>query len=74
MIEEDNILIEMTKRHIVTDNKVLNRLLGYDDIRSEYNLRRNATDNFEKSVEKNIFVAANDERKVTFRKSYIRYK
>ena len=42
MIEEDNILascsmvIEMTKRYIVTDNKVLNRLLGYDDIRSEY--------------------------------------
>ena len=51
-IEEDNILREMNKKHFETNNKSLNGLLIYDDIKSEYILRKKAVDNLEKSLEK----------------------
>ena len=53
MIEEfNNILIEMSKRYIISDKKVLKELLVYDNIKNKYNLRRKAMENFEKSIEK----------------------
>ena len=52
MIEEfNNILIEMSKRHI-SDKKALKELLVYDNIKNKYNLRRKAMKNLEKSIEK----------------------
>ena len=53
-IEEDNILRLMTKKNIDANNnnKILNELLLYDDIRNEYNLRNKAIDNLQKSLEK----------------------
>ena len=51
-IEEDNILRENLKKHRVPSSNVLNGLLIYDDIKNEYNLRKKAVDNLEKSIEK----------------------
>ena len=51
-IEEDNILREISKKHGQQNNIALNGLLIYDDIKNEYNLRKKAVDNLEKSFEK----------------------
>ena len=51
-IEEDNILRELTKKNIERNINDLNGLLIYDDIKDEYNLRKKAVDNLEKSFEK----------------------
>ena len=51
-IEEDNILRELTKKNIEKNINDLNGLLIYDDIKNEYNLRKKAVDNLEKSFEK----------------------
>ena len=51
-IEEDNILRELSKKNIDKNINDLNGLLIYDDIKDEYNLRRKAVDNLEKSFEK----------------------
>ena len=51
-IEEDNILREMSKNHFGSKNKSLNGCLIYDDIKDQYNLRKKAMDNLEKSIEK----------------------
>ena len=42
----------MSKRHIFSDKKVLMELLVYDNIKNEYNLRRKAINNLEKSIKK----------------------
>ena len=51
-IEEDNILREISKKMTTQENKALNGLIIYDDIKDEYNLRKKAVDNLEKSFEK----------------------
>jgi hypothetical protein len=51
-IEEDNIVREMSKKHFENKSITLNGCLIYDDIKDEYNLRKKALDNLEKSVEK----------------------
>ena len=51
-IEEDNILREISKKITTQENKALNGLIIYDDIKDEYNLRKKAVDNLEKSFEK----------------------
>ena len=51
-IEEDNILREISKKISTQENKGLNGLIIYDDIKDEYNLRKKAVDNLEKSFEK----------------------
>ena len=51
-IEEDNILREMSKKHFENKNTTLNGCLIYDDIKDEYNLRKKAMDNLERSIEK----------------------
>jgi hypothetical protein len=54
-IEENNFLREMVKKNFVNKNTALNGLLIYDDIKDEYNLRKKAIDNLQKSFE-NFFV------------------
>ena len=52
-IEEfNNILVVMSKRHIISDKKVLMELLVYDIIKNDYNLRKKAINNLEKSIKK----------------------
>ena len=51
-IEEDNMLREISKKNLTTNNKILNGLLIHDDIKDEYNLRQRAVDNLEKGFEK----------------------
>ena len=54
-IEENNFLREMVKKKFVNKNTALNGLSIYDDIKDEYNLRKKAIDNLQKSFE-NFFV------------------
>ena len=51
-IEEDNIVREMSKKHFENKNISLNGCLIYDDIKDEYNLKKKAFNNLEKSIEK----------------------
>ena len=54
-IEENNFLREMLKKNYANKNTVLNGLIIYDDIHDEYNLRKKAINNLQKSFE-NFFV------------------
>ena len=70
-IEEDNILRENMKNNYDSNNnnqnnKVLNGLLVYDDIKNEYNLRKKALDKLEKNFEKFFLLLQIMEKKSHF--------